>query len=242
MVKPDAMPRVLNTLQAWSRCETAARRSPAGSRLRRVSLVAFWGCVIVPLAIALGCALVYRFTRNDAWSVASIVMLLVEYAGALVYPFVELFLRRAAIKVMIMRPYDMLLQNVAGTSSIDIRFLPELRQCGDAELRFMRLEIEWERHALEARLHLVTGAVEKVGLLPGLLAIVAILARLGGGQPDWVYAIAYATPVMYVVAAMMHVLILRMERHLKLVDFALDEHGRVSLSPQAGRTGMRAVG
>lgn len=44
----------------------------------------------------------------------------------------------------------------------------------------------------------------------------------GNSQPEWVYAIAYATPALHVFGVAMHYLISRLERISSLIEYVIE--------------------
>lgn len=82
--------------------------------------------------------------------------------------------------------------------------------------------MRFEREFYEKRIGLLIGALEKLGVLPGLLATALLVGKLGEDSPGWVRAIAYTTPIMYLLGIAAHDYAMRLERLSRILELALD--------------------
>lgn len=86
---------------------------------------------------------------------------------------------------------------------------------------------EWraEKESFERRVGLVVGTIDKVGLAPGLLATFFSWHTLREISPGWgesvVGSVAYAMPFLYFPGILAHLLVLDMDRGLKLLELVL---------------------
>lgn len=212
----------IRVFKALSMREVRTRRMAARIGESKIPLWIFIGSLVVPLIIAISFGLLYS-VMNWRWAGAvSMAALIVEYLSTILCPLLELVYRRRAIFKAIKYPFNTLLRNVELTTNVDLYYLERLRNTSGSELRFIRLELEAERDALAKRIGLVTGAIDKVGLFPGVLSLIVALTRIGTSQPEWVYGIAYATPILYAMGAGFHILLLRFDRHLSLIDYTIE--------------------
>ena len=106
------------------------------------------------------------------------------------------------------------------TALVDIVYLPRLMRKPLDTLELALLEVKAERDFFERRISLVVGAIEKIGLAPGLFAALISLQNLKPGQ-EWIYGLAYATPVLYIMGALAHFLVMRLDRMAKLLELAI---------------------
>lgn len=152
----------------------------------------------------------------------SLVALVIAYVGILLHPFAEAFLHRRALVKGIRHPFGILLKNAADTGAVDLRYFPRLSARSLNLLEFAHLEVRAEREYFERRVSLVVGAIDKLGVAPGLLAAFLSLHQLRGiGFEWWVLSLAYATPVLYLFAVMAHYLLMRLDRMVRLLELVI---------------------
>lgn len=165
-------------------------------------------------------AIVY-FTEA-AWLIySSIIGLLIAYIGVLVYPLISAWFNRDLIRKNFKHPFGIILRNSAMTTAVDLKYMPYLEKKPLNLLEVVALEVKAEREFFERRISLVVGAIEKLGLAPGLLAVFLSLHKFPNDINPWIAALAYATPALYLFAVMAHYLAMRLDRMNKLLDLAI---------------------
>jgi hypothetical protein len=209
-------------MEAVNLREIGARHKSSKTERHQLFSRIFLETVVFPFTLALLLAFAMSLTEAKWLGPVSLGALAISYIGILVFPLIALMIHRASVWKALKNPFTFILANAKATAKIDQNYISALYGRSEAELQFLKLELDSERAAFEKRLSLVAGTVEKIGILPGFLAIAVVMARLGNQQPDWVYAVAYATPVIYVIGAMSHFLLMRLERQVKLIDLVLD--------------------
>lgn len=222
MIKEDTLDPMFRVLHALNLREIGARHKASSTPKHQLSARLFLELVVFPFCLALTLAFALYLTGEKWLTMVSLTALLVAYFGILIYPLVALLIHRSSAWKALKNPFSILLTNARMAAAVDQRYIRALRSRSEAELRFLKFQVDSERAAFEKRLALVVGSVEKVGVFPGFLAIAVVLVRLGDQQPDWVYAVAYATPALYVMGAMSHFLLMRLERQAGLVKLVLD--------------------
>jgi hypothetical protein len=144
----------------------------------------------------------------------------------LIQPFLLAWVNRKAITETIRRPIGIFLQNAQLSMVIDERFLRFLVCIPVEHLELMHLEIEAEKDFLERRVALVMGAIEKVGIIPGMFATLFSLSKLDqlAHHSEWIMIFAYTTPLLYIIGVIAHFLIMRLERYVRLLELVIEKN------------------
>jgi hypothetical protein len=108
----------------------------------------------------------------------------------------------ALILGYVRHPYKVLIDNAKQTAQVDSRHLPELERCSRYGLENVLLKVKAEREFFEHRIGLYVGAIEKVGIIPGLLALPSIFKDTANW--NWVTTVALAMPFIYAAAVRGH--------------------------------------
>ncbi|TBU81063.1 hypothetical protein DNK06_08060 [Pseudomonas daroniae] len=185
----------------------------------RVGFWVFWGGFVGSLAVSL--VLAFFAWWAPSLAKASIVLLLLSYGIILVYPLLGAWLYRSEIGAIYRAPFaSFLIANMVRPLQVDEAHLKQLVGLPKTDLQLGISALKNNRKDLAQRIALVVGPAEKVGVFPGVLAMFVTLKQLEG-QPDWVLAIAYATPVFFVIAVIAHHLCARQDRMIALAELAL---------------------
>jgi hypothetical protein len=96
--------------------------------------------------------------------------LLAYYLAALAAPIATVWLFRQPIKKAIRNPAAFMLWSARITAAVDASILPIIMRQPLDEIEFVLLQVRAEKDSFERRMSLTTGAMEKIGVLPGLLA------------------------------------------------------------------------
>lgn len=100
------------------------------------------------------------------------ILIAVSYAALFFSPFMDIVLYRLSLKKVFAAPFATLLEwNVKTVMQVDAQYLPELSALSDEALKLGALELKSERSGFEKRTYMVSGALEKVGILSGSLAL-----------------------------------------------------------------------
>jgi len=154
-------------------------------------------------------------------AMASIVLLLLSYGIIVIYPLLGAWLYRSAIGTVYRAPFANFIKvNMARPLQVDGAQLSRLVELPKTELQLGISALKNHRNDLARRVALVAGPVEKVGVFPGVLAMLVTLKELQE-QPDWVLAIAYATPVFFIMAVIAYHIGARLDRMIALAELAV---------------------
>ena len=96
------------------------------------------------------------------------------------------------------------------------------------ELQYVLVELKADRAAMERRVGTFVGAQEKIGLVPGLIALVAAIARFyspdsqGALSSPWIQGFVYGIPGGYVLGMWVHSLMTKIDRVIMLLEMIID--------------------
>ena len=180
----------------------------------------FWiqtGLLLFALLVGLS-----RYAGTPAWfSNSGMFILLLYYVAVLATPVVAVSLNLRQIKEAIKNPVVINLWNAGITSTVDAKYLPLIMSQPLEEIEFVLLEVSAERNFFERRVALIVGAIEKVGILPGLAALGVWFGNLPDTGSSWGRSLAYANGILYLFGWVAHISIMRLDRMLKLLDLAV---------------------
>lgn len=141
----------------------------------------------------------------------------------LIHPLLMLWFNRVTVVKTLRNPLFPILDNARMRSESDWLYLRHFRRQRVDILEHVLLELRAERDAFETRLGLVIGAITKIGILPGLVAISATLSDLDSTQLDWVYTISCANIFFYLLGFVMHQQLSGWNRAIMLVAKVLED-------------------
>jgi RNAse (barnase) inhibitor barstar len=158
------------------------------------------------------------FGISTSWiPVISLLALLIWYLCILAEPLLDAWVYRELIK----SPFGVLLNNAKVAARCDLSLMRKLMPKPLEQVELLLLEVKAEKDSFERRISLFVGSIEKVGIVPGLLALAFSLSNLKQGQSKWVTALAYATPILYFVGAGGHYLIMSLDRKVKILELVI---------------------
>lgn len=197
----------------------------------RLGAWVFWGGVVSPALLSLILALSVWLGAPRPLGYFGIGLLAFAYLVIFFYPFFGAWLYRGALRNISRAPFASILKaNVERPMQVDGRYLPQLTALPKTELKLGIMELKNERANFAQRITLFSGPIEKLGILPGLLALLVTIQKLDG-QPDWVHAIAYANILVFVIALIAHYLLTRYDRMIALSELALAQKEEETKAP-----------
>jgi len=172
--------------------------------------------------LAVAMAIMYYFTKENFFKLTGLLLILLDY---LIIPIMQIhgiYKYRYKIKRSILLPFNEAInQNIKTELFIDKMHLPSLTNLTSDELKLGLLEIKHERNFLEKRLLLLIGPIDKLGILPGIVATVAALTKIPENH-SWISAIAYGYMGLTFFSLFFYHLIIRYERMMALTELAIE--------------------
>lgn len=217
--------------QAYKRTVRTNHKQHKTSRNSRLGTQYFWFAMICPSVLAvllaiLGKSIDVYWLFNVSW-----VLIAVSYLALFSYPFIGMVLYRHSLKKVFAAPFATLLEwNVKPVMQVDAQYLPELAALSHETLKLGALELKSERSGFEKRTYMVTGALEKVGILPGSLALFIGISTLiktldGAGisaRVDWVFAVAVANIFFFLMCGYVQMMLLQYDHMIALTELAIE--------------------
>jgi len=182
--------------------------------------------IVLPCVLSIFLALIGYFSELNNFKISALIALLAAHLGILGAPFVGAWHYRDSIKGLFRNPLLPMQENAAATFSAFEHFIPILKSYSKTELDLTIASLKLERDALEKRVGLVVGAIEKVGLIPSAItALVALMKLSESGNTsewtDWYVGATYVLLGLYALAGFAHTSILRLDKMLRLIELAL---------------------
>lgn len=208
------------------------RQEHSASRRLQMSTKCFWFCVLAPVFLAVLIALAgllepMRWIYYTSWG-----LIAVSYGALFAYPVLCIGRYRDSVRNVLAAPFAGLAGiNIKTRLLIDEQFLPLLTSLSSHTLALGVLELKNERSGFERRLRLVTGVLQNIGIVPGLLALSAGLISLcktllGMGSfviyLDWVFALAAANLFLYLLCGYAQTVLARDDRMIALTELAIE--------------------
>lgn len=217
--------------QAYKQILQAKLNHYKTSKNYRIGTQYFWLAMISPSFLAvllamLGKSINAYWLFNVSWG-----LIAVSYLALFLYPFMGMILYRHSLRKMFAAPFAYLLeQNVKTVMQVDAQYLPELASLSRETLKLGVLELKSERNRFEKRTYMVTGALEKLGLFPGLLALfigigtlIKTLDSAGiSARMDWVFVVAVANVFFFFMCGFMQMMLVQYDRMIALTELAIE--------------------
>ena len=102
---------------------------------------------------------------------AAMLFLVAGYIGLISSPIVLAVLYRKNLARFLLNPLSAIINNARKKSTIDSKYLRFFMSRNKSSLEKVLLELKSERDAFAMRISLIVGAIEKVGLFPGIAGL-----------------------------------------------------------------------
>ncbi|POM10301.1 hypothetical protein CUU62_20790 [Pseudomonas sp. WP001] len=217
--------------QTYKQALRSKRQQSREGKDARLDRAYFWFALVGPSILAIPLTIIGKWTQAYWLYNVSAGLIAVSYLAMFFYPLLGVLLYRDSLKKVFTAPFANLLElNVKTLMQVEARYLPQLATLSRETLKLGALELKSERDSLEKRTHMVTGALEKVGILPGLLALVVALSSLDTmlvsvgitEHMEWLLAIAAINTFFFVMCCYVQFIIVRYERMIALTELAVD--------------------
>ena len=207
---------------SWISAQENEPKKPLLEEIKKTPNLQYALSILLIVVSFLG-VLLAKFLSNELILSISLVFLIIGYFGILVSPFVYALYYRKDIVEFLGNPLGIIIGNAKKNNRADTIFVKYLISRDNSALEIALIEMKAERAAFEKRVACIIGVIDKVGLLPGIVAIFVSLPKIKTIDIDWVLAIAYATPFLYFMGLFAHFLMSKMDRHISLIKYVLEE-------------------
>lgn len=178
----------------------------------------------IPLATTGAMYLIYLFSGSPVLNLLTLLALLVSYAGfiaiALFDSFVGLKQLFPDLRTLITNPLTPLFEAGIKASKKNAHILFALRKSSLEALQIAQEMIEQQRNSVRHRIATLTGALDKIGLIPGIASL--YFAATAKGSPKIAMGIALAIFFLYLLAFVIHDALPRLEFYLRLLKLEIN--------------------
>jgi hypothetical protein len=202
------------------RSRRAQERNKSSNRITRHI---FWIGLLSSFLIAAGFVIWVKF-GGPAWArLAAVSALGLGYLTILLQPILLAWFHRQTLREVASGPFAAVLRaNVTQPMDVDSRHLPRLIELPRIELELGLLALKMEAQFFEKRISWVVGSIDKIGIVPGCLAILVSLQKLGE-QSTWVTAVAAANIGLFLLGTLANVYVVRYQRMIGLTELAIKQ-------------------
>lgn len=191
----------------------------------------FWELIALPAGLSILIAIVGHYGDQPWLYTTSIAALGLSYIGFVLYVIASTWLTRREIKKIFQNPLMPQLKIAATAINADQAFLPVLQKFPHLDLQIAQLEIKAERESLEKRTGIVLGALDKVGIAPGLLTTIIAYQKIKttttvalNEQPldnQIILALTIALPFLYLMGVVAHTSMSKLDRIIKIIELTI---------------------
>jgi hypothetical protein len=156
---------------------------------------------------------------KTALDISIIVLVLISYVMFLLNQYGLRGPNRRSVRGSSSSSIGVVLRNVKLMDKVNLQYIPELTKNDIHDLEDTLLEVKSQRVFIDRRLALVVGAIDKVGILPGFVALPSFFKD--SGTWNWVNALVLIVPVIYALALAGNDLLMRLDRMIKLLELSI---------------------
>ncbi|WP_405078885.1 hypothetical protein ACI51Z_02605 [Pectobacterium carotovorum] len=212
--------RFINILKLIEIEEKRAKKKEIKNNLEFKTFVLIIGLVATSIISAL---LSHAF-EYEKLLLVSLILLMLTYLAFIITPFISIYQNRNKIKKSFTLPFNLAInQNVKKDFIIDQRYLKELIALDKKELELGLMEIKHERNFLEKRTLLITGPIDKLGILPGIISTLAATTKLADPN-SWLMGISYGYIALIILSLFFYQIMMRYDRMIALTELAISEN------------------
>jgi len=178
----------------------------------------------IPLATTGVMYLIYLIFDSPVLKLLTLLPLLVSYAGfiaiALFDSFTGVKKLLPDLKVFITNPLIPLFEGRISASKKNVLILFALRKFSLEALQTAQEMIEQQRNSVRHRIAILTGALDKIGLIPGIASL--YFAATAKGSPKIATGIALVIFFLYLLTFVIHDALPRLEFYLRLLKLEIN--------------------
>ena len=235
--------KVIASIESDCKCVMQPRRNQyRESKSFRFESRYFWFAVVGLSGFAIFTAVMWRVFGWHGFMVVSWISLSFSYVALLIYPVVGVVLHLDSLKRVLSAPFSSLVElNVKSVMQIDAQHLSDLEGLSIETLKLGALELRNERASFEKRTHMVAGALDKVGIFPGLLALAVGISSMvklfdGAGisiHMEWIFILAIANVFFFMLSGYVQIMLVKYDRMVAITELAIDSKKDVLKVPKS---------
>jgi len=189
----------------------------------KISGKIFIRLVVAPFIVGVVLAgILYYFDKIQTLGAASLVLISVGYLGIIAFQISLVLENWTDIFGFLKNPLTILLARVQDETKLDYANLYELKEKSSLVLEHVQAHLKSERDSFERRVGVLVGALEKVGIIPGLITLYLAWLKFGSNDISLEPEIATGIFLLYFFAFYCHFLFSRLDRFIYTIDTVID--------------------
>lgn len=179
--------------------------------------------VVLPLMLSFLCLGINLYFDNNDIAFTGLILLFVSYIGTMLQHLFILFANWQDFIKVLSKPFSLIIHNTKVTVRYDALLYKALMYFSMQELKYISSRMKTERNTLNSKVSLLIGGIDKIGIFPGLVAILISFNQIGNsGASSWAQPIAYVSIILYIFGFLFHNAIIRADERIQLIDFIID--------------------
>lgn len=179
-------------------------------------------CIIIIGSALVGAVINKLYFQNSIVNIISLFFLVIGYFILLLMPFIEAWSNRRSIFAYLKAPLRAMQNELIETTILDSDDFKLLKTKTLDTLSFVKAQLEHHTHMLSKRIHLVIGMIERVGLLPGLLAI-AVAQATFKQDSNIVFVLGYSIAGLNVISVAMLAYAYKTDKSITLLNLVIEQ-------------------
>lgn len=189
-------------------------------------ILSFTFALLLTLLLGLDSSLNVISEVWENWlSLFILLLLLLFYVSVFVFQIIEFVKTSEDLKTIFRNPLTSSLEKVSEDCKRGVEFISRLQTLDRESISFVHDQVVHEHQAFASRVGLFVGAIDKVGVLPGLISLYISWQNLGASDTSN-FTIKYTIPIaiasLYAFALYAHFSLLRLGMYASFLKFAKD--------------------
>lgn len=201
------------------------------SRTKTIETIMFFMAFFLVI-VAIVSAFLYSLTHHPSLYYFSSILLILGYIVYIAIPIVVIGMNLPSIRDFIANPFRSYINDSKKFMIEDFEYARLIARKDKSVIESVSIELNKEKNAMETRSGVFIGAIHKIGILPGIFAIMVNVSKYwssdGATTFDWVSAIAYANLAMAVFSLIVYDCIMKLDRAINIVDMAIKLKDQIS--------------
>ena len=193
-----------------------------GARTRKIRKYIWIAGILLPVVLSVILfAIFYAGNYNSQLVYASLFLLLIAYIFTMLLPLIDVLSDKMWIRNMYKEPFTVIVNNAENAAYLDLGEYRRFLSFSNEELNYLKVQLLAEKDDLKRRVRLVNGSIDKIGLIPGAIALVIMLSKTPTANDAWLYSLASVSVILHLFGIGMFFLVSRLERVISLLDMAI---------------------
>ena len=193
-----------------------------GARTRKIREYIWIAGILLPVVLSVILfAIFYAGNYNSQLVYASLFLLLIAYIFTMLLPLIDVLSDKMWIRNMYKEPFTVIVNNAENAAYLDLGEYRRFLSFSNEELNYLKVQLLAEKDDLKRRVRLVNGSIDKIGLIPGAIALVIMLSKTPTANDAWLYSLASVSVILHLFGIGMFFLVSRLERVISLLDMAI---------------------